>query len=302
MELLHHWTSNNAIYMVDSYASLTPAVVRLGLANPFVLYGILGLSALHLGHLNPNRRDFYLVKSFTHQSLALQAFRTALKDINRNNCEAVAAFSILLSALSYGDHRVSQINNLNHIDRMIMSMEMVRGAATILMSWKDVILDGEIGLIFRSPIFNLMPTGEIPQLVALYEFLNQPPPELNAAAAKESAKAVDSLHRMFAVNDNAVQNGISGFRAALAWPVHVSVDYMHLLGRREPCALAVLAYYVILLHEYKFHWMMQEWTIKLLSSIDSQLNDDIWEVWMVWPKQMVSKGGDATREELQFLL
>lgn len=286
LELLYHWFSSEITGMVHGKEVLQMATFRLGFTHVFLLHGILALAAIHLGHLNPNQRSFYLVKSFSHQNLALQAFQTALQDISPNNCEAIAAFSILLSVQSYAHQRMTGIDNLDHNDRMIMSMELVRGAATIITSWKVVVLNGDIARIFGAPAFDLLPAGKVPELVALTNFLNEPHAEANAVAARTSAEAAGELHHWCAINNSATRYGISGINAVLVWPCRLSVDYMQLLKKREPCALVVLAYYVVLLQQYDSFWMIQRWTIKLLSSIGSLVNDDIRKGWMEWPNRM----------------
>jgi len=94
-ELLHHYTST--LYkMLSSKRSRSVWRIDmpiLGLSHPFVLSGLLSLSALHLSSLIPSRRREFLNYAISQESAALPSFRKAMVNCNPDSIDAVFAFA-----------------------------------------------------------------------------------------------------------------------------------------------------------------------------------------------------------------
>ncbi|KAL0940151.1 C6 zinc finger protein [Colletotrichum truncatum] len=86
LELIHHWTLN-------TYDSLTidPLLrtfwlrnaVRVGFRCEFVMRSILALSAMHLGYLNPARREELTQHALNHNNLAAAATRASIYQVDQ---------------------------------------------------------------------------------------------------------------------------------------------------------------------------------------------------------------------------
>ena len=74
-------------------------MVRIGFEYPFVIRGILSISALHLATLQPEKGGEYLVTASTQYNRALLDFMVALRDVDDESCVAVFAFSSVTSKL-----------------------------------------------------------------------------------------------------------------------------------------------------------------------------------------------------------
>ena len=70
------------------------------------------------------------------------------------------------------------------------------------------------------------------------------------------------------------------------WLVRVSADYINLLARRQPEALVILAYYSVMLHHVRGHWIVQDVGKSLVRSISSHLGG-YWAAWLEWPNHMI---------------
>ena len=79
-------------------------MVDLGFRYPFLMRGILAVSALHLARLHPESSQHWLVVAASHQEQALPAYRFIINDVGRNmddgNIHAVNAYAILCMAES----------------------------------------------------------------------------------------------------------------------------------------------------------------------------------------------------------
>ncbi|KZL77756.1 C6 zinc finger protein [Colletotrichum tofieldiae] len=85
LELIHHWT-------MSTYDSLTTSpllrtfwlrdAVKIGFRCDFVMRTILALSAVHLGSVNPGRREVLLLHALTHYNLAAVGARESMHPRN----------------------------------------------------------------------------------------------------------------------------------------------------------------------------------------------------------------------------
>jgi hypothetical protein len=71
-------------------------VPQLAFRHPFLLSGILALSALHLSHLYPARKDQLHRDAVEYHDVALKGFKQELGSITKENCEALYVFSTFL--------------------------------------------------------------------------------------------------------------------------------------------------------------------------------------------------------------
>jgi hypothetical protein len=74
--------------------------------NPFLLHGLMAVSAMHMGMLLPQQSKEYRSMACQTYRTALVMFRSAVRDINKDNCIAVLAFSLLVSVFQFGILRV----------------------------------------------------------------------------------------------------------------------------------------------------------------------------------------------------
>ncbi len=78
------------------------------------------------------------------------------------------------------------------------------------------------------------------------------------------------------------------FIAAQEWLVRVSGEYISLLARRQPEALVVLAYYAVVLHRAREHWIVRDVGEALIRAVGSYLGR-YWADWLDWPCRMLEE-------------
>ncbi|RTE79860.1 hypothetical protein BHE90_005631 [Fusarium euwallaceae] len=100
MELMHHYTTTTAttLSIRKDMAHLWQVTIpREGYRNPFVLHGILAMSAVHLAYLRPTNRKMYLQLYNYHSTLGSEQFRSTLEDARPENWMGLFSFAALIT-------------------------------------------------------------------------------------------------------------------------------------------------------------------------------------------------------------
>jgi hypothetical protein len=104
LELLHFYTTTTAYTFttLPARAQIYSHVVpQIAFQHPFLLGGILALSALQLSHLSPSRKVSLQQSATLYHDPALASFKVALQAVTRENCDAVYIFSTFLVAYAW---------------------------------------------------------------------------------------------------------------------------------------------------------------------------------------------------------
>uniref|UniRef100_L2GBL3 C6 transcription factor n=1 Tax=Colletotrichum fructicola (strain Nara gc5) TaxID=1213859 RepID=L2GBL3_COLFN len=70
-------------------------VVRLALECDYVMRALLSVSALHLAHHRPERRDFFISRALTYHQMASRTAMGLMGALDGENCEKLYLFSVL---------------------------------------------------------------------------------------------------------------------------------------------------------------------------------------------------------------
>ncbi|EXF76623.1 hypothetical protein CFIO01_12700 [Colletotrichum fioriniae PJ7] len=70
-------------------------VVRLALECDYVMRALLSVSALHLAHNRPERRDFFISRALTYHQMASRTAMGLMGALDGENCEKLYLFSVL---------------------------------------------------------------------------------------------------------------------------------------------------------------------------------------------------------------
>src|SRR2546423_3207086 len=103
LELMHYYTAFTSLTISDmaAFKQIWQEIVpKEAQSHAFLMHGLLALGALHIGHDRPQEKDSYTAVALRHYNVALPLFRTALKQVTEDNCNALFAFSAILIVLS----------------------------------------------------------------------------------------------------------------------------------------------------------------------------------------------------------
>ncbi|KZL78492.1 sterol uptake control protein 2, partial [Colletotrichum tofieldiae] len=137
LELMHHYsveTCNTISFRLDMQYVWKVVVPETAYSTPFVMHGILALSAAHKARLLPNERNAYLDIAAYHQASGLAGFRVALQDLSENTWESVFCFSSLLIIYVCCLHeaRDSSDGSFSSVHEVLELFSFVRGMKTTL--------------------------------------------------------------------------------------------------------------------------------------------------------------------------
>ncbi|KAK5464641.1 hypothetical protein LTS15_001203 [Exophiala xenobiotica] len=291
LQLLHHFVMD----MHTSF-SLDPeyqkcyqtTVVKQAFAHPFLMYELLAISALHIGHTNPGRRDYYHTRSTELQSLACSNFNATQEGVSRDNCAALMLFSSLLSLHALADrHGSHALDSRAYLQKFFNNLKLMQSISTLVMSTWHSYLSTE------SDIKILLNMEDTSDSSAIYEECQRLTDLVLDADMEEPAheaclKATQRLQWSFAVAGMPYQAHTT-IRFVIAWPVQLSEGYLNLLSDIRPEALIILAYYAVFMHQYRETWAVGNTGVLLLSAIRAQLESK-WLTWLEWPYRMLDLG------------
>ncbi|KAH7111938.1 hypothetical protein B0J13DRAFT_392497, partial [Dactylonectria estremocensis] len=104
LELIHHYsieTCNTLSLRSDMQYVWKITIPRVAYSNPFVMHGILALSAAYKAHLIPSQRETYLNIAAYHQLLGVTGFRAALQAVEEDTWQSIFCFSSLVVLYSF---------------------------------------------------------------------------------------------------------------------------------------------------------------------------------------------------------
>lgn len=299
LELMHHYTTDTYQTLSDhnEFGTIWQHYVpEEALAHPFLMHGLLSLSALHLiaqhgehTHASPALCK-YTELATMHQNLALVAFRPQLAAIDASNCTAVFAFSCMIAALAFAYERfIPQTGPHAHdpVGALLQDFALFRGVEGVLQVHADRIRAGRLGpLIEDRPTHQTAASGSgsssaapavAKDVASAMDFLL----ECNGASPPGDqpvyAQAIRQLHVSFAKATGKMEN-------VFRWPMVVADTYLDALRQRRPMALVVLAHYCVILCKVDGLWWSKERAKRLLLAVDRELEAEVrWRPLIRWP-------------------
>jgi hypothetical protein len=254
------------------------------LSHPFLMHGILALSALHLARTgpDPSRRASYLNRAVAHQNQALALFREMLGDVKESNAKAMFAFAGIVVIYTFAfPHTPDAQDPWSCVDDLYQVLVLTRGVQQVIHAprdFGDFLRDSSFGPILqveeeRGP----MPEDACVMLRRLHQ-------------ANEACKTRDADHEL-EVYEDAIANleemlswCYSGMRAntiAGRWAIRLPARFMELLRERDPLALVMLAHYGVLLQYLEHRWCFDELCVRVSKAVWAIL-DDQWRPLVEW--------------------
>ncbi|KAL4940669.1 hypothetical protein BDV06DRAFT_213312 [Aspergillus oleicola] len=206
-------------------------IPKVAYSYEFLMHGILGLSALHLACLKPERYNHYLAGAGFHMSLGLRSYRRILQSPSSDNCYALFCFSSLIMVYIYAyPTDPPESCRANGIDSIIELLKLCRGTLVLL------------------PYFDRIRQSPLKQLF-MREFTMDYANELSTFF-----QALDRLKASFICIENAPPPLECGM--LYMWPLSVEEQFFTFLRQRHPVALVLLAFYCAQLRAFEDYWFV----------------------------------------------
>jgi hypothetical protein len=304
LELMHYYTAYTCLTISDlaSFNHIWQEIIpKEAQSQPFLMYGILALAALHLGHDRPQEKSHYTAVALRYYNVAIASFRAALKQVTADNSTALFGFSAILIVLSLAlaqSHPTTQNQAL--VEELIQIFTLLQGVRVVLLS--------AMPWVEKGPLSPLLRRGTIRQKdVAAYPV--RMPREFDEALScleryNERGSEPMESHEMYKVAIQALRGCLRKIEAnpcdkaaALNWLVFLESSYVSSLKSNEPLALVILAHYGVVLHGLREHWFIEDFGIRMIEMVHLSLTEE-WRSMVHWPMNQVGlKGGPQQADE-----
>ncbi|KAJ5757113.1 uncharacterized protein N7511_007295 [Penicillium nucicola] len=283
LELMMQWC--NATYHTLSRNERTDPVWRTNvpeeaLSHPFLMHGVLAVSALHLARTgpDPSNRASYLNRAVAHQNQALALFRELLGDVNENNAKAMFAFAGIVVIYTFGfPHTPDAQDAWACVDDLYQVLVLTRGVQQVIYAprnYRDFLRESNFGPILQvDEVRGVIPDEAKTALQRLYDAN-----EAYASADRQVYRlTIENLEEMLSW----VYGGMRASTIAGRWAIRLPGRFMECLRERDPLALVMLAHYGVLLTFLEHRWCFDEWCVRIARAVWAIL-DPQWRPLVLW--------------------
>ncbi|KAH9209209.1 hypothetical protein DL95DRAFT_310392 [Leptodontidium sp. 2 PMI_412] len=304
LDLLRHFRSSTCLDVSHSSESRRlwqTTIPEIACSYPFLKYGILALSALHLAYLRLPERGNYLLKAASYQSKALPLFCSSISNVDGDNCHPLVAFSRLLLIYCYASEEQDEklvLARRGNRSELLDWLYIIRGSRNIFKDTWEYMLNGPLSPILQETMFpehlalvpeNIEHSRRL-NLLSAMPFAGMGNKSVSQTHALKSTElsqspipvALEALSNAFPKAQTAQSHSVYTVCIAVRiWPAQVSSDYLALLKKNDPAALILLAHYCVLLEPFESSWYMHGFRRRLLLRIYNQLDPE-WRHWVQW--------------------
>ena len=294
IELIFHYTSETSATLTEIPSQQVlwrNVAVRDALRNPFLMYGIFAIAALHLSYCNSRKSAHYGHRAVEFQAIALREFNAALPKVTADDFGPALLFAGLLAAHVFADPVKASRRDLNsRLEHISDWVKLSQGGRFIVKTFWHQIRESQyaplidVGLIGQE---EPLETSKLPQEMLDLTSLVESDRDL----ATVYASTILELQRVY-LSYLSHPRLRSRFSAILSWMMLIPDSYHDALEQRRPEALVILAYYAALLHKHRDHWAVRDTGALLIEGISEHLGRR-WYQWLAWPI------AEAGREEIQ---
>lgn len=275
-------------------------VPEMAMAQPFLMHGLLAVSAMHLSHIRSAERSKYETQSSYHQALATSQLRSVLANLTSENCSAAFGLCALLSLISMiSIARRSDAertgSGTSFVDDIIHHFMLTRGIGGVLADHWTTIMSGPLRILstdrLEDPETYSLPQYIEGQFSALRNTILPLANSSDAAALDTCIAALDGLELVYKnllflhphLPRSKLEVGV-----ALRWMSLVPAEFITLLRERNPMTLILMAHFVVLFANFGDLWFLQDWCEHALMKIEAILEDSGSEG-MKWPWEQVKE-------------
>ncbi|KAG9228599.1 hypothetical protein BJ875DRAFT_233239 [Amylocarpus encephaloides] len=293
LELLHNFCTSTCLTLHRDSTLKTLwkiNVPQVGFTWEFVMRGILALSALHMAHYVPGKRDFYKSQAMIQHQSGLRVAVSMLPHLTNENVEALYIFStmtLFIGLASFQD--TSQLWLVGDQTTLGSSwLELLKGTYSLIGSSWDILSNGPFGPMFRAGGRR----SELREEAANNFPIEQDPTQeirhqLDISGLEDETydlctQATNELRKSFALLIHDPNPEYQEFGDAFIWLFRVNNGYLDLLRKGCQSAIAIFGYFCVLLKSVDHKWWMEGCSSRFLSQIYNMLDEEH-RLWIRWP-------------------
>ncbi|KAJ6007399.1 hypothetical protein N7540_011375 [Penicillium herquei] len=260
------------------------SVLEAGLTAPYLMHGVMALSALHLSHQSqPDQRrrgSSWFTIAMHHQNAALSMFRDQLNQINEANVHASLIFAGLAASFGFASALQTEAKEeMPSLNTLLKIFDLARGLKAVLDSTSHLQQENDLNplLAFEVPADAAVPNctqSAFDRLVELSEQMDH--------HTEYYKRAIKSMRFLSSISFA----GPTSMTLSVGWASMIPREYLEDIKCRKPFALVVLAHYCVFLHMGQRNWCLGRWGYEVLLEI-SQILDLEWKPYIAWPLEQV---------------
>ena len=293
LQLMHHYTTHTRYVLTESrdMAGLLriwqEEAPKVAFKADYCMHAILGFTALHKAHLEPENAIMLRTSAVDHLDKALVRYREHGAVTTAENADAKFAFTWVVVLFAY-----AVPPSVPPIDAIVELFLLVKGIDSVLADGWFWVSQGPFAPILAGG-FQEAITHEPNQDYTLPEGMDFGLNHLDYMLGVDAMMPDDRricaliLAELKTVYDNVLgRNGSTSVASIVCFPRQDSAPFSSLIRRRVPQALVILAYYCVLLDVLDTRWWMHGWSRRVLRDVISTLPEN-WQSWIEWPMQAV---------------
>ncbi|KAG0649895.1 Aspergillopepsin-2 [Hyphodiscus hymeniophilus] len=289
LELLHNYDTSTSYTLATIPALqnfLRLNVPRIAFSQPFLLHGILAISALHLAHFKKDLRSHYLTQAHHHYQLGLRIATPLLAVMNEYTSSALYLFSTMITTFTLGMGPRAGDFLLFGEHGLAEGLVLFRGMRSLLEYHPEILEKSDLAPMFSISIRQVLRQPSNDQhLESLRHCILES--TTNFADVQVYLEALEKLSRSFPPNSTSGSRpSQTSPQTAFVWLWRLSDEFLSCLQKRDPIALVILAHFCVLLNDLGSLWCMKGWADHLLSEIHKSLGEEH-RMWMNWPMEEI---------------
>ncbi|KAF2028361.1 hypothetical protein EK21DRAFT_70068 [Setomelanomma holmii] len=294
MRLLHHWTARGYLAMHPhpsrKSAMFQTTIIELGFEHPFLLHGLLALSAVHkASFLLPGDRQELLQQADIHISQALNAMREHLEKPSDETAVPMFVLSSVLLTYNFGSVQEmpeDPIHSLHHCFMLLNGIKVVIGPHwdelkedPILAQMTEMSTEATLQGLDELATNDTRP--DILRLMDLTELV------LDTHDKTVCIEAIQELYSVaLRVQHIPPDRDVNSF--LFLWAARITNRFLELLAAHNPVACIVTVHFAALLAQAGPVWWVVKWPRYLLFATRSLLavTPDLLG-WLDWPQSII---------------
>lgn len=277
LQLLHHWTTKGYKAHHPNLALRSDVwqvgMIELGFEYPFLLHGILALSAVHkASFLMPSERQNLLLQADAHIGQALETMRKYLEAPSYETSLPMFVLSSIILTYNFGsvqEKPEDPIGSVHHCFMLLNGIKVVIGP-----HWNQIKENPVMGPMVEmssqetQDTLTALSKGETnPEILRLRELTELVLDTQDKAAC---AEAIDELH-WIAICSRHIASDRDEYPFLFLWAARASKRFFDLLAAHNPVACIITVHFAALLAQTRPVWWVVKWPRYLLSAAEQML-------------------------------
>ncbi|CAK43752.1 uncharacterized protein An01g06330 [Aspergillus niger] len=238
LELMMQWctTTYRSVSRNTSVEGIWQGVVpREAMRHPFLMHGILALSALDLGFNCPSGppKDYYIRTAQAHQSRAVTGLGKVAGCLDQSNCNAAFALSSIMVVFSFALPRTTNKHG-DVLNELLNIFRFTRGSVDVQGGIIDWVADGEFSPLLECD--TSQPTMPDTSRLAIMS-LTRMNADLASRDPAHDKATYDTTIRYLSYSLDKLARGGETMIIAFQWIFQIPPRYLDLLQQRQPFAL-----------------------------------------------------------------